>query len=106
MPARKACTKRQRVSATFANPRALKIEQIHDVAYRCKNAEETVEFYRKVLNTDFLMAMAEASAPATLALVATAMTTAAIAYLARVNAERFFHMCHSSHNSLLSLGPL
>ncbi len=43
----------------------MKIEQIHHVAYRCKNAKETVEFYRKVLNMDFLMAMAEDRAPST-----------------------------------------
>jgi glyoxylase I family protein len=43
----------------------VKIEQIHHVAYRCKNAKETVEFYRKVLGMDFLMAMAEDKAPST-----------------------------------------
>lgn len=43
----------------------MKIEQIHHVAYRCKNAKETVEFYRRVMNMDFLMAMAEDRAPST-----------------------------------------
>ena len=43
----------------------MKIEQIHHVAYRCKNAKETVEFYQKVLGMDFLMAMAEDRAPST-----------------------------------------
>ncbi len=43
----------------------MKIEQIHHVAYRCRNAKETVEFYQKVLNMDFLMAMAEDRAPST-----------------------------------------
>ena len=43
----------------------MKIEQIHHVAYRCKNAKETVEFYQRVLNMDFLMAMAEDRAPST-----------------------------------------
>jgi glyoxylase I family protein len=43
----------------------VKIEQIHHVAYRCKNAKETVEFYQKVLGMDFLMAMAEDRAPST-----------------------------------------
>jgi glyoxylase I family protein len=43
----------------------MKIEQIHHVAYRCNNAKETVEFYRKVLNMDFLMAKAEDRAPST-----------------------------------------
>ena len=43
----------------------MKIEQIHHVAYRCKNAKQTVEFNQKVLNMDFLMAMAEDRAPST-----------------------------------------
>jgi len=43
----------------------MKIEQIHHVAYRCKNAKETVAFYRDVLGMDFLMAMAEDRAPST-----------------------------------------
>lgn len=43
----------------------MKIEQIHHVAYRCKDAKETVEFYQRVLNMDFLMAMAEDRAPST-----------------------------------------
>ena len=43
----------------------MKIEQIHHVAYRCKNARETVEFYRDVLGMDLLMAMAEDKAPST-----------------------------------------
>ena len=43
----------------------MKIEQIHHVAYRCKNAKETVEFYQKVMHMDFLMAMAEDCAPST-----------------------------------------
>ena len=43
----------------------VKVEQIHHVAYRCKNAKETVAFYQKVLGMDFLMAMAEDRAPST-----------------------------------------
>ena len=43
----------------------MKVEQIHHVAYRCRNAKETVDFYKKVLNMDFLMAMAEDKAPST-----------------------------------------
>jgi glyoxylase I family protein len=43
----------------------MKVEQIHHVAYRCRNAKETVEFYQKVLGMDFLMAMAEDKAPST-----------------------------------------
>ena len=43
----------------------MKVEQIHHVAYRCKNAKETVAFYQNVLGMDFLMAMAEERAPST-----------------------------------------
>jgi glyoxylase I family protein len=43
----------------------MKIEQIHHVAYRCKNAKETVDFYTKVMDMEFLMAMAEDQAPST-----------------------------------------
>jgi glyoxylase I family protein len=43
----------------------MKVEQIHHVAYRCRNAKETVEFYQRVLGMDFLMAMAEDKAPST-----------------------------------------
>jgi glyoxylase I family protein len=43
----------------------MKVEQIHHVAYRCRNAKETVEFYKRVLDMDFLMAMAEDKAPST-----------------------------------------
>ena len=37
----------------------MKIEQIHHVAYRCKDAKETVEWYGKMLNMDFVLAIAE-----------------------------------------------
>jgi glyoxylase I family protein len=43
----------------------VKVEQIHHVAYRCRNAKETVAFYRKALGMEFLMAMAEDRAPST-----------------------------------------
>jgi catechol 2,3-dioxygenase-like lactoylglutathione lyase family enzyme len=43
----------------------MRIEQIHHVAYRCKNAKETVEFYQRVLHMGFVMAMAEDRAPST-----------------------------------------
>ena len=46
----------------------MKVEQIHHVAYRCKNAKETVQFYQDVLGMEFLMAMAEDRAPSTKAL--------------------------------------
>ena len=37
----------------------MKIEQIHHVAYRCKDAKETVEWYNTMLNMDFVLAIAE-----------------------------------------------
>ncbi|MBT4760368.1 MAG: VOC family protein [Bdellovibrionaceae bacterium] len=43
----------------------MKIKQIHHVAYRCKDAKETVEFYKKVLKMDFLVAIAEDKVPST-----------------------------------------
>jgi glyoxylase I family protein len=43
----------------------MKVEQIHHVAYRCKNAKQTVDFYTKVMDMEFLMAMAEDQAPST-----------------------------------------
>lgn len=35
------------------------IKRIHHVAYRCKNAKETVEWYGKYLNMKFVLAIAE-----------------------------------------------
>ena len=43
----------------------MKIQQIHHVAYRCKDAKETVEFYTKYLNMDFLLAISEDRVPST-----------------------------------------
>ncbi|MEH6648849.1 MAG: VOC family protein [Motiliproteus sp.] len=43
----------------------IKLQQIHHVAYRCKDAKETVEFYQKMLNMDFLVAIAEDKVPST-----------------------------------------
>ena len=43
----------------------LKVEQIHHVAYRCKDAKETVEWYTKNLNMDFVLAIAEDHVPST-----------------------------------------
>jgi len=43
----------------------INVKQIHHVAYRCKDAKETVEFYQKVLNMDFLVAIAEDRVPST-----------------------------------------
>ena len=43
----------------------MKVEQIHHVAYRCKDAKETVEWYTKNLNMDFVLAIAEDQVPST-----------------------------------------
>lgn len=43
----------------------MKIKQFHHVAYRCKDAKETVEFYRDVLNMDFILAISEDKVPST-----------------------------------------
>lgn len=43
----------------------IKIEQIHHVAYRCKDAKATVEFYREYLNMDLLVCIAEDKVPST-----------------------------------------
>ena len=37
----------------------IQIEKIHHVAYRCKDAKETVQWYKKNLNMDFILAFAE-----------------------------------------------
>ncbi|WOI53482.1 VOC family protein [Parvularcula sp. LCG005] len=41
------------------------IQRIHHVAYRCKDARETVEFYGRVLDMDFQLAIAEDHVPST-----------------------------------------
>jgi len=38
---------------------------IHHVAYRCINAKQTMEFYRDLLNMDFMLAIAENEVPST-----------------------------------------
>lgn len=43
----------------------MKVQRIHHAAYRCKDAKQTVEFYQKVLNMDFLLAFAEDHVPST-----------------------------------------
>ena len=43
----------------------MKIKKIHHVAYRCKNAKETVEWYKNYLNMDFVLAIAENQVPST-----------------------------------------
>ena len=44
---------------------AIQIEKIHHVAYRCKDAKETVQWYKKNLNMDFILAFAEDHVPST-----------------------------------------
>ncbi len=41
------------------------LQGVHHVAYRCKDAKETVEFYRDVLGMDFQLAIAEDKVPST-----------------------------------------
>ena len=43
----------------------MKIDRIHHVAYRCNDAKETVLWYRKMLNMDFVLAIAEDEVPST-----------------------------------------
>ena len=43
----------------------LKIEKIHHVAYRCKDAKQTVMWYGKMLNMGFVLAIAEDQVPST-----------------------------------------
>lgn len=41
------------------------IQRIHHVAYRCRDARETVDFYRDVLDMEFKLAIAEDQVPST-----------------------------------------
>ena len=41
------------------------IKSLHHVAYRCKDAKQTAEFYTKVLGLEYAMAMAEDRVPST-----------------------------------------
>ena len=47
------------------NAPVLKLDQMHHVAYRCKDAKETVEWYTRNLNMDFVLAIAEDEVPST-----------------------------------------
>ena len=44
---------------------AVDLVRIHHVAYRCHDAKETVEFYQRVLNMGFVLAIAEDEVPST-----------------------------------------
>ena len=41
------------------------IQRIHHVAYRCKDAKQTVDWYVKYLNMNFVLAIAEDTVPST-----------------------------------------
>jgi lactoylglutathione lyase len=41
------------------------LQKIHHVAYRCKDAKETVEWYAKHLDMDFVLAIGENEVPST-----------------------------------------
>ena len=43
----------------------MKTQKIHHVAYRCKDAKETVEWYGKYLDMKFILAIAEDEVPST-----------------------------------------
>lgn len=43
----------------------MNIEKIHHVAYRCRDAKETVLWYQKMLHMDFVLAIAEDFVPST-----------------------------------------
>jgi catechol 2,3-dioxygenase-like lactoylglutathione lyase family enzyme len=52
-------------SAAVAEPPPPVLGGVHHVAYRCRDAKETVEFYRSLLGMDFLLAIAEDKVPST-----------------------------------------
>ncbi len=43
----------------------MSIQRIHHVAYRCKDAKQTVEWYRQHLGMEFVLAIAENQVPST-----------------------------------------
>ncbi len=43
----------------------MKICKIHHVAYRCNDAKETAEFYKRVMNMDLVLAISEDQVPST-----------------------------------------
>jgi 3-(3-hydroxy-phenyl)propionate hydroxylase len=56
---------RPRASAAAAPPAAALVQRIHHVAYRCRDAKETVEWYQQHLGMDFVLAIAEDRVPST-----------------------------------------
>jgi catechol 2,3-dioxygenase-like lactoylglutathione lyase family enzyme len=43
----------------------MQIERIHHVAYRCKDAKQTVHWYKEMLGMEFVLAIAEDRVPST-----------------------------------------
>ncbi|MGV0036675.1 MAG: VOC family protein [Candidatus Azotimanducaceae bacterium WSBS_2022_MAG_OTU7] len=43
----------------------MQLKKIHHVAYRCRDAKETVDFYQRTLDMDFVLAIAEDEVPST-----------------------------------------
>ena len=43
----------------------MNLKRIHHVAYRCRDAAQTVDFYQRVLGMDFVLAIAEDKVPST-----------------------------------------
>jgi glyoxylase I family protein len=43
----------------------MNIKKIHHVAYRCRDAKETIEFYDRVMDMDLVLAIAEDMVPST-----------------------------------------
>src|SRR2546430_9679090 len=43
----------------------MNIKSLHHVAYRCKDAQQTAEFYTKVLDLEYAMAVSEDKVPST-----------------------------------------
>lgn len=43
----------------------MKISGVHHIAYRCRNAQETVDFYTKILGLPYVMAISEDRVPST-----------------------------------------
>lgn len=43
----------------------MNIRKIHHVAYRCRDAKETAEFYKKVMDMDLVLAISEDQVPST-----------------------------------------
>lgn len=44
---------------------SLKLNGVHHVAYRCRDAKQTVAFYERLLGMEFLLAIAEDKVPST-----------------------------------------